>query len=342
MTPGASRFDPYLHDPEGWGVSLAQMSELIRPCLDAVRAESVAEIGAFAGDLTRVLVDWAAQAGARVLAIDPAPQQGLIALEAEHAQLTLVRETSLEALREIELADAIVIDGDHNYFTVSEELRLIGERAPGAGLPLLLFHDVCWPHARRDDYFDPDQIPPERRHPIAGSSGGIYPGDPGLRHGGLPYPQSAAREGGEANGVLSAVEDFVSSREDVRLAVVPAFFGFGVAWHVDKPWAAAVAEILDPFDRNPILERLEANRIDHLARGYSHLVQLWDAQARIARQETVLRRLLDSSAFSVAERLSRLRAAAGIASAQSVVSKEEIRGALSPPNGDPRRSSATD
>jgi hypothetical protein len=342
MTSGAPRFDPYLHDPEGWGVSLAQMSELIRPCLDAVRAKSVAEIGAFAGDLTRVLVDWAAEAGARVLAIDPAPQQGLITLDSEHARLTLVRATSLEALREIELTDAIVIDGDHNYFTVSEELRLIGERAPGAELPLLLFHDVGWPHARRDDYFDPDQIPPQRRHPIAGSSGGIYPGDPGLRRGGLPYPRSAAREGGEANGVLTAVEDFVSSREDVRLAVVAAFFGFGVAWHVDKPWAAAVAEILDPFDRNPILERLEANRIDHLARGYSHLVELWDAQARIARQEGVLRRLLHSSAFSVAERLSRLRAAAGIATDQSVVSKEEIQGALSAPNGDPRRSSATD
>ena len=52
-----------------------------------------------------------------------------------------------------------MIDGDHNYFTVSEELRLIGERAPGAELPLLLFHDVCWPHGRRDDYFDPEQIP---------------------------------------------------------------------------------------------------------------------------------------------------------------------------------------
>ena len=35
-----------------------------------------------------------------------------------------------------------MIDGDHNYFTVREELRLIGERAPGAELPLLLFHDV--------------------------------------------------------------------------------------------------------------------------------------------------------------------------------------------------------
>ena len=28
-------FDPYLNDPERWGVSLAQMAELMLPCLDA-------------------------------------------------------------------------------------------------------------------------------------------------------------------------------------------------------------------------------------------------------------------------------------------------------------------
>ena len=231
-----------------------------------------------------------------------------------------------------------MIDGDHNYFTVSEELRLIGERAPGAELPLLLFHDVCWPHGRRDDYFDASQIPPSSRHPVAGDAGGIYPGDPGLRPGGLPYPNSAAREGGERNGVLTAVEDFVAARERLRLVVVPGFFGFGVVWHLERPWSDAVAQILDPLDRSPILERLEANRVDQLARRYSTLAELWAAHETIARQQAVLQRLLDSSAFSVAERLSRLRAAAGIATAQPVVSKDEIRGALSAPSGAPSAS----
>jgi hypothetical protein len=328
MAETRTEFDPYLHDPERWGVSLAQMSELLLPCLDAVAATSVAEIGAYAGDLTRVLADWAAGSGARVLAIDPAPQPGLVELADRYDELELVRQTSLEALPAIELTDAIVIDGDHNYFTVSEELRLIGERAPGAELPLLLFHDVCWPHGRRDDYFDAEQIPERDRHPVADGRGGIFPGDPGLRLGGLPYPHSAAREGGARNGVLTAVEDFVAAREDVRLTIVPAFFGFGAVWHEQKPWADAVARILEPFDRHPILGRLEANRVDHLARGHTHLAELWRAQERLARQDAVLRRLLESSAFSVAERLSRLRARAGIATSQSIVSKDEIRGAL--------------
>jgi len=290
---------------------------------------SIVEVGAFAGDLTRVLVDWAQPAGARVAAVDPSPQDGLVALARERPELELIRETSLAALPVLpELPDALVIDGDHNYFTVSEELRIIGERAPGAELPLLLFHDVCWPHGRRDDYFDPELIPERYRQPVAGGAGGIVPDDPGLRRGGLPYPRSAAREGGPDNGVLTAIEGFVAGRPGVRLVVVPVFFGLGVAWHEDAPWSGELARILDVWDRNPILERLEANRVHHLAQAYTRRAELWEERERRTRHEAVLRRLLDSSAFAVAERLSRLRVRAGVAPAQSVVSKEEIRRAL--------------
>jgi hypothetical protein len=321
-------FDPYSNDPQRWGVSLAQSAEIMLPCLDAAGARSVVEVGAFAGDLTRVLVDWAAGAKARIGAIDPAPQQGLVALARERPELELIRATSLAALPRIPLPDAVVIDGDHNYYTVREELRLIGGRATGADLPLLLFHDVCWPHGRRDDYFAPDLIPDEYRQPLAGGAGGIAPGEPGLTPGGLPYPRSAAREGGARNGVLTAIEDFVAERGGLRLAVVPVFFGFGVVWHQDAPWSGAVARILDPLDRHPVLERLEANRVHQLAQGHARLVELWQAQERRARQEALLRRLLESSAFGVAERLSRLRRRAGIATGQSVVSKDEIRDVL--------------
>jgi hypothetical protein len=321
-------FDPYLNDPQRWGVSMAQSAEILLPCLDAAGARWVVEVGAFAGDLTRVLVDWAAPAGARVGAIDPAPQSGLEALARDHPELELIRATSLAALPSIPLPDAVIIDGDHNYFTVSEELRLIGESARGSMLPLLLFHDVCWPHGRRDDYFAPEQIPDEFRQPLAGEGGGLAPGEPGLTAGGLPYPRSAAREGGRRNGVLTAVEDFVSSDPGLQLAVVPVFFGFGAVWHDEAPWAADVARIVGPFDRHPVLERLEANRVHQLAQGHARLVELWAARERVARQEALLRRLIDSSAFGVAERLSRLRRRVGIATDQSVISKQELRDAL--------------
>jgi hypothetical protein len=322
------RHDPYAHDPLRWGASMVHHSETLIGLLEAVGARSVAEVGAYAGDLTRVLADWAARENTTVAAIDPAPQPALVQLAAEHSAVELIRETSLAALPSLELPDVLVIDGDHNYWTVSEELRLIGERAPGPELPLLLFHDVCWPHGRRDDYFAPEQIPAEFRHPLVPAGEGIFPGDAGTRRSGLPYPRSAAREGGPRNGVLTAVEDFVSGQDGLRLAVVPAFFGFGAVWRTDAPWAADVAAVLDPLDANPLVARLEANRVLHIAQEHELRVSLWDAGEQLTRQRQVLTRLLQSSAFGVAERLSRLRVRAGVAPAQSAVSRDELRRAL--------------
>jgi Methyltransferase domain len=307
---------------------MAQHHENMLPCLEAAGVRSIVEVGAFAGDLTRVLIDWAAEHGARVAAVDPAPQDSLVELDRERDELELIRETSLEALPRIAMPDAIVIDGDHNYWTVSQELRIIGERAPGAELPLLLFHDVAWPHGRRDDYFDAEQIPPDYRQPVAGDRGGLFPGDPGMRPGGVPYPRSAAQEGGPRNGVLTAVEDFVAERERVRLVVVPVFFGFGVVWHEDAPWAGEIAALLEPWDRNTLLARLEENRVHHIASGFGYQTEIWALRERLQRQEAVLTRLLESSAFSVAERLSTLRKRAGIGEHAAVVSKDEIRRAL--------------
>jgi hypothetical protein len=321
-----SQIDPYANDPGRWAHSMQNLAEILLPCLDAAGARSVVEVGAYAGDLTELLVDWAARTGARVIAIDPSPQERLIRLGAERAELELVRETSLDALPGLAPADAVIIDGDHNHFTVSEELRLVAESA-GEELPLLVFHDVCWPHGRRDDYYAADRIPAERRQPIH-EGGGLHPDEPGIRAGGLPYRGAAAREGGPGNGVLTAVEDFVAARDGLRLAIVPVFFGLGVVWRTDAPWAAAVAEVLDPWDGNPLLARLEANRVFHLAESHLRLVEAAQAREQAARREAVLRRLVDSSAFAVAEQLSRLRHRVGIARDQPIVSRDEVRRAL--------------
>jgi len=312
-------FDPYVHDPGRWGNSLANNAELILPCLDAAGARSVVEIGAYAGDVTRLLLGWASQSGATIVTIDPSPHDALVQLASEREELELVRATSLEALAEIEMPDAVIVDGDHNYYTVTRELERILARSSGRGLPLVLFHDVCWPHARRDDYFAPAEIPDADRHAyVAGA--GLFPGDPGVHPGSLPFRFAAAREGGPRNGVLTAVEDFVSGHDHLRLAVIPAFFGLGVMWDAEAPWAAAVAELLAPYDRHPLLERLEANRVFHLASVHVNMVRAGLAEQRSARKSEFLGRLLVSKTFAIAVLLSRLRQRG-----EPAFSKEEIR-----------------
>jgi hypothetical protein len=321
------QIDPYENDPGRWAHSLINHAELVFGCLDAAEVRTVAEVGAYAGDLTRLLVDWASERDGRVWAIDPHPEDRLVQLDAERSELELVREPSLAALERIPLPDAVIIDGDHNYYTVSEELSRIAARTSSGELPLLLFHDVCWPHGRRDAYFAPDEIPEEHRQPMA-EGATLFPGVEGTRTGGLPYRFAAEAEGGLRNGVLTAVEDFVGSRDDVRFAIVPVFFGLGVVWRNAAPWAETLGELLDPWDRHPLLERLEENRVLQLAAAHFHMVRAAQLEGRSQRLEALLSRMLESSAFGLAERLSRARQRMGIASEQSAISKDAVRRAL--------------
>ncbi len=309
-----------------WGYSLSNVRELLLACLDARGAKTVLEIGAYEGDLTADLLDWAATSGAHVGGMDPLPPDRLRELAAARPELELIEETSHDYLAGLEkLPDAVVIDGDHNYFTLAEELRLIAEIGDrtGDGIPLLFFHDVLWPHERRDTYYAPERIPEEHRPKPIGHNVGLSPGISGTAEWGLPFIWAAEEEGGPGNGTMTAIEDFLATREGLRLVVVPAFFGFGIIFPLDAPWADGVASVLDPFDRNPVLERMEHNRVEHLVAGQGRARELEALKKKQARQEAVLHKLVGSSAFALAEKISGLRQRG-----EPLFSREEVKAAL--------------
>ena len=312
--------DPHERDPGGWCASLLHNAENLLGCLNAVEAKSVAEVGAFMGELTRLLMLWSDEVGGQVVAIDPLPHSDLEQLERERDDLTLIRETSHEALAHVPLTDAIILDGDHNYFTLHEELRIIWERCQEESrqIPQLLLHDVGWPHARRGDYYTPENIPEEERQPMAPGRS-VYPDEPGTQSSGLPYRFPAAREGGPRNGVLTAAEDFAAEHEQLHLAVVPAFFGLGVIWDTSSPHVEALRQVVGAWDRNPVLGRLERNRVLHLASSQRQLRRAQDANERIQRRDQLLDRMLHSRVFWAAEMFLRTR------HSDPVFSREKIR-----------------
>jgi hypothetical protein len=313
-------------DPLKWGYSLANVREILIACLEARGARTVLEIGAYEGDLTAELLDWAAGSGARIAGMDPLPPDRLRELAAARPELELIEQTSLDHLATLDsLPDAIVIDGDHNYYTLSRELEAIAEKAGDGELPLLLFHDVLWPHARRDTYYAPERIPEEHRPKEIGHNVGLAPGEPGTNELGLPFVWAAVEEGGPGNGTMTAIEDFLAGHPGLRLAVVPAFFGFGVIWPESAPWAADVAAAIAPFDRNPVLERMESNRVDHLVASQARARELEALRKRVIRQEELLHKLLGSSAFTLAEKVSAVRQRG-----EPLFSRSEVRAALEP------------
>ena len=56
-----------------------------------------------------------------------------------------------------------------------------------------------------------------------------------------------------------------------------------------------------------VMERAEANRVAHLVRGHVDAATIREQQAKIARYEELLGRLLSSSSMGVAERLTKLK-----------------------------------
>ena len=82
--------------------------------------------------------------------------------------------------------------------------------------------------------------------------------------------------------------------------------------------------MLAPLDRNPLLERMESNRVAQLVTATARGQELGDEHARLERARQLLRRMLGSRALGVAEAISRVGQRGG----SPVVSRAEIRDAL--------------
>ena len=250
--------------------SMSEFSDIILGALARADAKQVCEIGAEFGGMSQRLAAFAQAQGGMLTSIDPAPKAEFLDwVQGNRDHVRHFAAASLDALPCLEDIDAWVIDGDHNWYTVFNELRIADALCKRDGRPLLAFlHDVSWPSGRRDMYYAPEQIPAAHRHPCSHSAG-VVPGHPGTLEGrgfrGNGHFAWAEHEGGPRNGVLTAVEDFLDQARigDRRLAFahVPAVFGLGVIFDADAPWAAAVAELVFPWHDNKLLATLEQNRL---------------------------------------------------------------------------------
>jgi SAM-dependent methyltransferase len=259
--------------------SLSNFREIILPVLELAGVRRIVEVGSEYGTFTQDLFAYATKVGGQFTSIDPAPQPAarqFIDANATNPHFQFVEATSVEALPRLAAADAYIIDGDHNYFTVRKELELVA--AACAGKPLLVFqHDVCWPCARRDMYYNPALIPDLFRQPYTMREG-ITLDNPGTIPGGFRGEGAfgiALREGGEANGVHTAIEDFVAEHPELRYEIIPAIFGLGIVFSQGAPWAEPAAALLRPYVQNPLLARLERNRLEL----YLKVIELQDRLA---------------------------------------------------------------
>lgn len=191
----------------------------IRQILDQRKPKTILEIGVLRGENTLKILEWCAQNDAHLTSIDPLAWEGDLPDDvkkafpgyeykrgqpgfeeysvATHAlediykkglegHWTCVKDRSLNYLESQDFtgSDVYMIDGDHNFYTVFQELAAIHPHCkPG---DILLYNDVAGAWARKDLYYDPSFIPPEYLS-------------------------------GKKQGVLTAINSFLDSKSERRL-----------------------------------------------------------------------------------------------------------------------------
>ncbi len=268
---------------------------VVAPLISASGAKRIVEIGALRGETTSLMLEGLAPES-ELHVIDPLPEFD----PEQHARrfpgrYVFHRDLSLNVLDRCGAFDVALIDGDHNWYTVYNELRVLRESARAAGepIPLLILHDVGWPYGRRDLYYEPSQIPAEFRQPYKRK--GMKRGHTELLRGGGMNAElcNAEHDGGPRNGVMTAVDDFMAEHDrPLRRVVLPIYFGLAIVTEEDR------------LDRNPelraLLDELESGKGKDTLLELSENIRLdaatWEQDVlrfRQARHDGIVERYLD-------------------------------------------------
>jgi len=256
--------------------SLSEFDDLFASIYKIINPKHIVEIGSETGSSLSKILEWIAPRNGKISTIDPFPSELVKKLKTQYEnELDIYQDKSLNALDKIKIrADAYVLDGDHNYYTVFNELKKI-KKLQGDTYFIAILHDIGWPCGRRDQYYNPSDIPKESIHPFTYDQG-VTLGNPGVIDGGFRGNgafATALNEGGHKNGVLTAVEDFIKIYNDFEMINIPAIFGVGILFSKNHPKARELNKHLEFYHNNSLLAKLENNRLNN----YLKVIELQDS-----------------------------------------------------------------
>lgn len=275
---------------------------IIHPALTILQPRVIVEIGIDEGLNTQKLLRYCQEDDVILHAIDPDPHCDIETLHtAYEGRCIFHKDLSLHALQSITTYDAVLIDGDHNWYTVYHELLLTEKKAREQGnFPLIFLHDIGWPYGRRDLYYNPDTIPAGYRQPY--EKKGVVPGKGQLAdgHGWNPHLSNAIYEHYVRNGVLTAVEDFMTqSTEKLHLTSIPGFHGLGIlasptllSQNSNLQEFLASLHLSTPLAQH--IEALEKVELEHIAYARQHLCPPDDERNKLQQTKRELVRMCES------------------------------------------------
>ncbi|AOY76987.1 class I SAM-dependent methyltransferase [Clostridium formicaceticum] len=223
--------------------------KIIQPIVEKNSAKHIVEIGCASGVNTKKILRFGEKKYIKLSAIDPKPLFNTNDLKVHYKdRFDFYKDISLNALPLLKDYDIVLIDGDHNWYTVYNELKLIEKSSVNKTFPIVFLHDVAWPYARRDLYYNPENIPKKFRHPY--KKAGMKEGHSDLlKKGGLNAKlNNAIYEGNQRNGVLTAVEDFLKeTKYDLSFQMTKKCRGLGIIYPKSKDLDVSIKNLLSSF-----------------------------------------------------------------------------------------------
>jgi|GEM_PF-1360790 len=230
---------------------------IIRPVIEEIDAKFVVEVGSGAGLNTGNILEYCVDTDGRMVAVDPFPQFDVDQFKVEYGDsFEIFQDISLNCLPLLSDYDVILIDGDPNWYTVYNELKIVENIFGGNGFPLVFLYGVGWPYGRRDGYYDIGNIPGEFRQPY--KKLGLFPGRGELLdEGGFnSCLNNAVYENNPKNGVLTGVEDFIRESElDISFEFINAFNGLGILYLKDAEIDVILKRVLKDANLLDVIEK---------------------------------------------------------------------------------------
>lgn len=247
--------------------SMSNFKPIFEEAFALRKPKKIVEIGSEYGGSTKVFLEYAKAYDAHLYIIDPFPYIDINEeLKSFRGYFTHIKKLSLDALPKMENIDLFIIDGDHNYYTVINELSIIYKNNPTTWCFL---HDVAWPWGYRDLYYNPELIPEKQRHEYTYDDG-VDANNSLISRGGFYGAGKfafAKQYGGDKNGVKKAIEDFLLYNDNLFYNQINAIMGLGLI--VPKEDAQFSIDILKPY-QNLLIDNMEKNRIEL----YCHLLKM--------------------------------------------------------------------
>jgi len=238
--------------------SMSNFNEIFKEILASLKPKIIVEIGCEYAGSTFQFLEYCKYNNAFLYIIDPSPFVDVDeVLKGYKGYYEFIKAKSIDALPIIPKADLYVVDGDHNYWTVFNELGLIFDN----NIPLAILHDVGFPCARRDLYYNPSNIPNEHLNAYTYDHG-LNINDELVSNGGFHGAGHFAlslETGREKMGVLTAVEDFLKNNKDLIYQNIPLIFGVGFI--TSNETYHLIKNIISPYQIN-LMREIEKNRME--------------------------------------------------------------------------------